>query len=392
MSHLIMLAPANFGSALAQLGKGRLSRMKFWLGGVEPGQGILDWLELGSEASWHLNQQWIESKNTKIGAKGVFPFVLTGESIDHAVYDHLNTYTGEMGSDGVVRVAAANLHGQLIKLVQQRPSFSEKEKRWSAPLLKLASFSQAPDSALKIISGKSHSGKKMGIMRSVKQSMNDKDSSETINAILSCIMVETKQDYLKLIQKFSKENEQLQASRKLEIVHHLLSRDSYFIHDQCSMLIFRIKDHEANPVTDFDLILTAGKDSNPSHLPRGFFVDKQRNEKNPETITYYFNHDVMRGSAPVKNAAGEVLRKAYNGIESLGLRIVPRPDKGFVKYLECEIKASKLLLEKVMQPNSTTLIDICLQRLVNTNVMRLNKGIKQVSFKNIKPNAEIIGE
>jgi hypothetical protein len=28
MSHLIMLAPANYGSALAQLGKGRLSRMK----------------------------------------------------------------------------------------------------------------------------------------------------------------------------------------------------------------------------------------------------------------------------------------------------------------------------------------------------------------------------
>ena len=30
MSHLIMLAPANFGSALAQLGKSRLSRIKTW--------------------------------------------------------------------------------------------------------------------------------------------------------------------------------------------------------------------------------------------------------------------------------------------------------------------------------------------------------------------------
>ncbi|MEZ6037932.1 MAG: hypothetical protein R3F29_10655 [Planctomycetota bacterium] len=49
MSHLVMLAPANFGSALAQLGKGRLSRMKSWLSGVEPGQGVLDWLEHGSD-------------------------------------------------------------------------------------------------------------------------------------------------------------------------------------------------------------------------------------------------------------------------------------------------------------------------------------------------------
>ena len=31
MSHLVMLAPANFGSALAQLGKGRLSRVKAWV-------------------------------------------------------------------------------------------------------------------------------------------------------------------------------------------------------------------------------------------------------------------------------------------------------------------------------------------------------------------------
>ena len=30
LSHLVMLAPANHGSALAQLGKGRLSRMKFF--------------------------------------------------------------------------------------------------------------------------------------------------------------------------------------------------------------------------------------------------------------------------------------------------------------------------------------------------------------------------
>ena len=48
MSHLVMLAPANHGSALAQLGKSRLSRMKFLFEGVEPGQHVLDWLELGS--------------------------------------------------------------------------------------------------------------------------------------------------------------------------------------------------------------------------------------------------------------------------------------------------------------------------------------------------------
>src|SRR5580765_7420232 len=47
VSHLVMLAPANFGSALAQLGKARVGRLKAWVDGVEPGTGVLDWLELG---------------------------------------------------------------------------------------------------------------------------------------------------------------------------------------------------------------------------------------------------------------------------------------------------------------------------------------------------------
>ena len=44
LKHLVMLAPANHGSALAVLGKQRLSRMKSWFQGVEPGQKVLDWL------------------------------------------------------------------------------------------------------------------------------------------------------------------------------------------------------------------------------------------------------------------------------------------------------------------------------------------------------------
>jgi hypothetical protein len=42
MSHLIMLAPANFGSALAQLGKCTGARLKTWMESVQPGTGLLD--------------------------------------------------------------------------------------------------------------------------------------------------------------------------------------------------------------------------------------------------------------------------------------------------------------------------------------------------------------
>jgi hypothetical protein len=116
MSHLIMLAPANFGSALAQLGKSKLSRIKSWFDGVEPGQNVLNWLELGSAEAWKLNTDWIKSDGSQISAQGIFPFVIIGQDIDRKLYDHLNSYTGELGSDGVVRSAAANLNARYIKL------------------------------------------------------------------------------------------------------------------------------------------------------------------------------------------------------------------------------------------------------------------------------------
>jgi len=394
MSHLIMLAPANYGSALAQLGKGRLSRMKSWFGGVEPGQGVLDWLELGSEGSWQLNTQWLATQDKQIGVKGIFPFVLTGQSIDHAIYDNLNTYTGESGSDGVVRVAAANLHGRYIQLVQQTPVENKNNKRyephWKAPKLKLTDFHQAPKTALKIIPNKSHSGSDMGIMRSVKKGSSDKKSQETIDSILACIKVNTKTDYNKLVIQFEKETQQVQIKQRLETVDHLLLPDTHFIRDKYSMVIFRVHDQEGYPIKDFDLILTAGKTSDPNLLPHGFFVDRQRNKINPESITYYFNHDIMTGSDKVIDKNGKVIRETTKGAERLGFKILPRPDQGFVHYLPCEIAASKDLLEKVLKPNSTTLVDICLHRVVYKNVMRLDKGAKTNNFKKTRPGEEIV--
>jgi len=374
MSHLIMLAPANFGSALAQLGKGRLSRLNSWFKGVEPGQGVLDWLELGSGPAWDLNIHWIRSDGGQIGAKGIFPFVLTGQSIDRAFYDHLNTYTGELGSDGVVRVAAANLCSRYIQLVQQPPILKPGTKdQWTADNLVPAGFKEAPETALRIVAGKSHSGETMGIMRSVKRAVTDTGSAETVQAILGCMQVQTKTQYNKMCRRFADETRDVQDKERLEVEKHLLRSDTHFFRDRFSMVIFRVRDHEDHPVTDFDLILTAGPQGDPNHLPRGFLADRQRNRLNPDTLTYFFNYDVMAGAKPVEDDQGHVVREAIDGAGMLGIKIFPRPDKGFVHYLPCEIKATEDLLKQALHPNSTTLVDIRLQRIVRKNVFRMDK-------------------
>lgn len=372
MSHLVMLAPANFGSALAQLGKGRLSRLKSWFEGAEPGQGVLDWLELGSHEAWGLNSDWINCDGDKIGARGIFLYVLTGQYIDRALYDNLNSYTGELGSDGAVRVAAANLNSTYVKLVQEKPS-KNGEGKYQASKLEPESIQLAPKTVMRVISGKSHCGTKMGIMRSVKNSPNDKKGQEVIDAILGCLKVSTKPQYDKLCTQFYAETESVQEKEKVEVDTHVFRSDTYFIHDKYSMIIFRVCDDEGHPIKDFDITLTAGPDSDPNHLPRGFFVDRQRNHNNPEVVTYYINHDMMKGTDAVRNGDNEIIRPASQGAEMLGFRIVARPDEGFVRYLPCEIKAAHEILDKVLHRNSTTLIEIVLRRLVSKNVFSAEK-------------------
>jgi hypothetical protein len=394
MSHLIMLAPANYGSALAQLGKGRLSRLKSWFGGVEPGQGVLDWLELGSEESWNLNMEWIISDGSQIGTRGVFPFVLTGQYVDRSLYDSLNSYTGEMGSDGVVRAAAANLSGTYIKLEQEAPKPNPKKKgEFLADELKIKTIKPAPETALRLIRGKSHSGKDMGIMRSVKEARNDRKSQETVDSILACVQVQTMDQYKILCDRFSSETEAIQEGERLEIDKRFFRSDTLIFHDRCSMVIFRVRDDEDHPVSDYDLILIAGPESDPNHLPKGFFIDRQRNRLNPETITYFLNYDIMKGMEAISDKEGNVVRKAIEGAGLLGIRVVARPASGFVHFLPCEIKASKKMLESALHPNSTTLIDIRLRRVVRKNIFRLENMTarhKPLKFNKTKPGGEIV--
>jgi len=373
MSHLLMLAPANFGSALAQLGKGRLSRLKFWFGGVEPGQGVLDWLELGSEAAWDLNTSWINDGDKAIAANGIFPFVLTGQTIDRKFYDNLNTYTGESGSDGAVRVAGANLNGRVIKLLQEAPRKIPGPKNgFEAPQLDVVGMTQGPKTALCLIRGVSHSGTNKGIMRSVNKKTGHRKGREVVDALFECLSVTTRTQYRKMVDRQEAQSHVVQADEMLETEDRLLLADTHFIHDRYSMVIFRVRDDHGYPVTRFDLILTAGEKNDPNHLPKGFFADRQLNRLSRNIVTYYLNYDVMAGAPEVK-VGDKVIREGADGVSALGFKIMPRPENGFVHYLPCEIKACREFLNDALQPNTTTLVDICLRRVVKKNVFRVSR-------------------
>ncbi len=391
MSHLIMLAPANFGSALAQLGKGTVSRLKSWANGVEPGQGVLDWLELGSEEAWNLNQAWIEDETDSRSAPDpVFPFVLTGQTIDRKLYDHVNSYTGELGSDGVVRVAAANLNATYVKLVQQEPV--EKNNKWQAPKLVQRLTKRKTGIAFALIEGKAHSGESKGILNSIK---DNKSVHKTVTAICRCLNVQTEKQYDSLVAAFNAQNKVVYEKERAEKYARRMAPDSHFIHDAKAMVIMRIRDDCGHPITDFDLRLTGAR-GNPNYLPHGFFVDRQRNSRDHNTITYFLNYDLMEGSKQVsekpdkKTGRKKTLRQKTNGAEELGLKIDARPDKGFVHYMHGEVAAALKNLDGLLWRNETTMLDIELRRIVHTGVFKLENKAAGDEFKDQETGPPIL--
>jgi hypothetical protein len=381
MSHLIMLAPANFGSALAQLGKSTVSRLKSWASGVEPGQGVLDWLELGSPEAWRLNESWVTQKPSWYGDTRVYPFVLTGQSIDRALYDHLNSYTDEVGGDGVVRVAAASLNATYVQLVQEFDEEEFAKGNWGATKLVVKTRKTAPRTALAVLPGLSHSGDDMGILRSVKLRDTGKlKPHPTVAAILKCLAVNDEAAYDDLCDEFDALTAKTQVDEHKETVKSLFIFDREFKNPVTSQLIARVHDENGYQLEDFDFLLTSWRPDDPDPelrvpspnlLPPGFFIDRQRNRLARGTVTYFLNHEVMQ-MAP-----------------ALGVRVQPRPAPDpaskkpcdyFVHYVKAELAARTNTLLDFVRPNSTLMLDIVLQRIVRSGVFRLTTDLRPKDF------------
>ncbi len=353
LRHLVMLAPANHGSALAQLGKGKLARMKFFMDGVQPGTGVLDWLELGSEPGWQLNQAWLDYDCT--GA-GLYAFVLTGQTIDRGFYDNLNSYTGEAGSDGVVRVAAANMNYGLIRLVQQEGEFVLSKEGKTQP------------TALGVLPGLAHSGAEKGILRSVQAGSGD--AHPTVKWVGKCLAVRSASAYRSLLAELAAETARTQkAENKVRTREGFLFSRTFVTNRYC-MLVFRIVDDRGSALSDYDITFLAGPRYDPDHLPPGFFVDRQRNSKSPGRLTYYIDYDVM---------AAWFEKPALEG--RFGFRVTARPSSGYAFYTVAEHRGTFASLRKYFEPNQTLMIEMQLARHVAEGVFRLTQNLSPEDFR-----------
>ena len=355
LQHCIQLAHVNNGSALAILGQSRLTRIRSFFNGVEPGIEILKWLQLGSNGQWYLNH---ETHTYDYLTAGIYPFILIGQGIDESFYDFLNNYLTEPGSDGVVRICGANLNITLLHL-RQNP---HEPLTPGSTTTKLIS-AQPPKTnthpiALRVYNQYSHSRNNIGIMTSIKA--ND-IQQPIVCDIIACLHINTPKAYATLRDSFEQTTQKEQQQT-----------------DRCTMLVFNIRDNEQQQLgkDQYDLFLLAGNEYKPNRLPKGFLKDKQFNEHTGR-LTLYLDTSKMHCVPDQK----------------IGFRIIARPDQGFIRYAPAEYRANVQHLTSIIQPNQTIYTDIILHRNLDTNLYQFGPASDDpIEFKSEKPSRNNIDD
>lgn len=369
LRHLVMLAPANHGSALAALGKRRVGRIHAWWNGIEPGQRILDWLSLGSQEQHDLCAAFLGYEFLK---GRFYPFVLTGQGIDHRFYDFINSYLAEEGSDGVVRVAGANLNYGMVRFVEgdglaviEHRGQELEMGRLEDPLVRRPSETVA----IGVLPDTSHSGTSKGIMGAVR---SPRSSRAQVGEILECLAVTGSTTYRRRVTQLAELTEETQDGGRLK--------------HRFAMIVFSVVDDQGDPVTDYDLLLLGGDEHDPNRLSRGFFVDRQRNAAHPHRLVYYVDWGVIQ----------------ENGWT--GFRVIARPGEGeFGFYRPVQYSGPKL--SEHLRANETLYVEVELRRRVDRNVFRLDPagapdakdgvaaaGSSRGSFKRVRPSGQEVDE
>ena len=129
-------------------------------------------------------------------------------------FDFLNNYLVEPGSDGVVRVAGANMNYRYLKLSQTDELLRKSPKTYALKPTINAVIRKPKITPIGIFKGYSHSGKKMGIMRSIMAT--NANDEPIVEQILKCLTVKTQTNY----QTRIKELEELSKSEQSRSEEH----------------------------------------------------------------------------------------------------------------------------------------------------------------------------
>ena len=343
LKHLIMLAPANFGSPMAHKGRSWLGAM--FKGGkelgpdfLEAGDRILSGLELGSRFTWDLAHLDLVGTDTFYGPTKRTPYVFV--FIGTNDYGWLKRAVTEPGTDGTVRWAGCGLNCRKISIDLTRdPARPEGVDR-----IQVAGWSNAA-MPLVLVDGVNHGT----IMSAPPDSL--------VEQVASALGVSSQREFSEWCTRSSKITETSKATRWQQ----------FFV---------RAIDERGDPVPDFYLDFYSRGKSNRENVIEAISLDVHTYRDDHSFRCFHVDLDALKPDRlpnlymRVRASSGTDFL-AYYGYGSHGPPSSAEPSAGRNELWDAEVDLTNVLQDKAdaktqsasfFYPYTTTLVEIRLNR------------------------------
>ena len=377
--NFVHLAGANFGSGLAHIGQGQLSRWgRLIFQGTGRGTHILEELEFGSWKTIDLHRHFLAAGNDMYHDYAVQEFCLIGSQTLGLLRPVPIRYVKEDSSDNTVRTSAGNLNFNYLPVTPKPRAFRLTVRSLRQLIKKRLNDEQFNDTCygyatdwlaenrmpvpFAVVFETAHYGDDIGIVSGKK---NRAAVMPLIKAALSTKPTEAA--YRKTGERFAKAMAQT-FERAAKLKSNLLEWDKQSQYEGHAQLVFRLRDQHGNAVEHFDINLRSVPSRSDQPRLERMIEDHHGNKKDKGAITFYLrSQEFVADSKSWRDLLEEV---APVNVEITG----HEPDSGEIAYVPINIELDQAEINAVLQSFRTTIIDVTLARLPSNDVFAVEPG------------------
>lgn len=380
VNNLIHLAGANFGSGLAHIGRGQLSRWgRLIFQGTGRGTQILDELEFGSWKTIDMHLHYLAPGNDMYKDYKVQEFCIIGSQTLSLLRPIPIRYVKEDSADNTVRTSAGNLNFNYITVTPKAKAYKLSVRSLGNLINKRLRDQHFNDTCYEydpshlsharqeipfaIAYETAHFGADIGIVSGKK---NRTSVMPLIKAALSAQY--GIKYYQKVVEQYRTATNKT-FMRAAELKSNLLEWNKQEQYEGHAQLIFRLKDQFGNAVEHFDVRLNSDTKNRDMQRLEKMIEDHHGNKKDKGTITFYLRTQKFKAKGQRKTWQELLKEVATVNVEITGYE----PESGDISYVPMNIQLDKEQINALLQSFKTTIIDVTLVRLPSENVFKVEK-------------------
>ena len=379
IENFVHLAGANFGSGLAHVGQGQLSRWgRLIFAHTGRGTQVLDELEFGSWKTLDLHRHFLQPGKDMYKDYEVREFCIIGSEIPALLRPVPIRYIKEDSSDNTVRTSAGNLNFNYLPVTPTPNAFKLTVKELKSLVASrlnnetivdnnydydLSFLSQNREEVPYAIAYETaHFGGKIGI---VSGTDNRKAVMPLIKKALETTDAEggyaTTADYFRKAMANT-------FKRVANLKYRLIGWNTQHQYEGHAQLIFRLRDQFGVGVKHFDITFkTLTADKKRVKL-ESLIEDNRVNRKHDGTVTFY-----------LRTQSFDKKRKNYSdlldSIAPVNLEITGHEaESNEISYVPLNIRLTAAEVKAVVSSFKTTIVDVELARLPSAKVFAITKG------------------